>query len=192
MSIDDTTSLRHRLLIAMPQLDDPHFHQTVTWIFEHDAGGAMGVIVNRPMDATLHELLAQLGIDAGGRDLSAHRVVYGGPVQAARGIVLHRTDPALPRWDHALHFEGGISIATSRDILAAIAAGEGPPASLIALGHAGWGPGQIEQELADNAWLAAPLDPAILFDLPFEQRWAAAARSIGVDLGLISQQAGHA
>lgn len=189
---DDATSLRHQLLIAMPQLDDPNFHQTVTWIFEHNAEGAMGVIVNRPMDVTMGELLEQLDIDGSSRDLSAHQVVYGGPVQATRGFVLHRTDPALPRWKHCAQFDGGITLSTSKDILEAIAAGTGPQRSLVALGYAGWSAGQLEDELRDNAWLAAPLDPAILFDLPFAQRWSAAARSIGVDLALISQQPGHA
>lgn len=185
-------SLRHQLLIAMPQLDDPRFHHSVTWIFEHNAEGAMGVIVNRPLDASMGDLLTELEIDFAGRDLSAHRVLYGGPVQATRGFVLHRTDPGLPRWNHCAQFDSGITLATSRDILEAIAAGNGPPESLIALGYAGWAPGQLEQEMIANSWLAAPLDLAILFDLPFEQRWHAAARRIGVDISLISQQAGHA
>lgn len=188
----EATSLRHQLLIAMPQLDDPNFHQTVTWIFEHNADGAMGVIINRPMGMSMNELLMQLDIDCAGRDLSAHQVVYGGPVQANRGFVLHRTDPSLPRWRQCAQFGNGVTLATSKDILEAIASGTGPRASLIALGYAGWSAGQLDDEVRDNAWLAAPLDAAILFDLPFEQRWAAAARSIGVDLALISQQAGHA
>lgn len=189
---DDASSLRHQLLIAMPQLDDPNFHQTVTWIFEHNADGAMGVIINRPMNLRMTELLAQLDIECGERDLSAHPVVYGGPLQAHRGFVLHRTDPALPQWKHCTRLGDGITLSTSKDILKAIAAGAGPRASLVALGYAGWGAGQLEDELRDNAWLAAPLDAAILFDLPFGQRRAAAARSIGVDLALISQQVGHA
>lgn len=186
------TSLRHQLLIAMPQLDDPNFHHSVTYLFEHNADGAMGVIINRPIDATMAELLEQLDIETGVVDLSTHQVLYGGPVQANRGFVLHRSQPELRRWDHCVQFDSGITLATSKDILEAIAAGTGPAGSLVALGYAGWGPGQLEQELVENAWLAVPLDPAILFDLPIEQRWNAAARQIGVDIALISQQTGHA
>lgn len=189
-------SLRQQLLIAMPQLDDPHFHQTVTWLIEHGNEGAMGVVINRPMGATMNELLGQLDIDAGACDLAGHRVVYGGPMQANRGFVIHRSDPSLPRWKHSTDFDNGITLASSRDVLEAIANGTGPRESLVALGYAGWGAGQLEGELRDNAWLAAPLDSTnastILFDLPFGQRWSAAARSIGVDLSLISTQAGHA
>ncbi|MFZ5756448.1 MAG: YqgE/AlgH family protein [Pseudomonadota bacterium] len=191
-SPDAGSSLRHQLLIAMPQLDDPHFHHSVTYIFEHNTDGAMGIIVNRPIDAAMSELFEQLDINTVAGDLSAHRLLYGGPVQANRGFVLHRTDPQLPRWNHCVQFDTGITLATSRDVLEAIAGGTGPAGSIVALGYAGWGPGQLEHELGENAWLAAPVDPAILFDLPLEQRWSAAARSIGVDLGLISHQAGHA
>lgn len=187
------TSLRHQLLVAMPQLDDPHFHQTVTWLFEHGEDGAMGVIVNRPIDVTMQELLDQLEIaPAPGVDLSAHAVAYGGPVQATRGFVIHRTDASLPRWKHCVQFENGVTLATSRDILEAIAAGTGPARSIVALGYAGWGAGQLEQEIAQNSWLAAPADLDILFDLPFAARWSAAARRIGVDISLISPEAGHA
>lgn len=189
---DEPTSLRHQLLIAMPQLDDPNFHHSVCWLLEHNADGALGVIINRPLDASLAELLDQLQIAHGGRDLSPHPVVYGGPVQPTRGIVIYRSDPQLPNWGHGFAFDNGISLSASRDILEAIATGQGPARSLLALGCAGWGPGQLEYELGENAWLAAPLDLALLFDLPFEQRWNAAARRIGVDISLISQQAGHA
>ena len=196
MNIEDpaapVTSLRHQLLIAMPQLDDPNFHQTVTWLFEHNADGAMGVIINRPIDVTMDELLDQLDLGPAQGDLSRHHVLYGGPVQATRGFVLHRTSESMPRWDHCVQFPAGFTLATSRDVLQAIAAGTGPGETLVALGFAGWSPGQLERELAENAWLAAPADLDILFDLPFEQRWSAAARRIGVDISLISHETGHA
>lgn len=192
----ETTWLRHQLLIAMPQLGDPHFQQSVTWLFEHNEDGAMGVIINRPIDVAMNDLLGQLDITGAGdtadRDLSRHQVLYGGPVQANRGFVLHRTSEHLPRWNHCVQFPGGVTLATSRDILQAIADGTGPSASIVTLGFAGWGPGQLERELAENSWLAAPTDLDILFDLPFAQRWSAAARRIGVDISLISQEAGHA
>lgn len=192
---NDTTFLRHQLLIAMPQLDDPNFHQTVTWLFEHNEDGAMGVIINRPAGVAMQELLEQLEIkvaDHAVHGLAQHHVLYGGPVQANRGFVLHRTAENLPRWNHGVQFSNGVTLATSRDVLEAIAAGNGPSASLITLGYAGWQAGQLERELGENAWLAAPADLDILFDLPFEQRWSAAARRIGVDLTLISHGAGHA
>lgn len=188
----ETTWLRHQLLIAMPQLGDPNFAQTVTWLFEHNEDGAMGVIINRPADITLTELLEQLDIDAAQSDTSRHHVLYGGPVHANRGFVLHRSSDALPRWNHGVQFSNGVTLATSRDVLDAIAAGTGPAASIITLGYAGWSAGQLEQEIAENAWLAAPADLDILFEVPFEQRWSAAAKRIGVDLSLISQGAGHA
>lgn len=189
---NDSTWLRHQLLIAMPQLDDPHFHQSVTWLFEHNEDGAMGVIINRPIDVSIEELLEQLDIGAMQGDPDKHRVLYGGPVQANRGFVLHRSSDALPRWQHGVQFSNGITLATSRDVLEAIAKGTGPAASIITLGYAGWSAGQLEQEIADNAWLAAPADLDILFDLPFEDRWNAAAKRIGVDLSLISHGTGHA
>lgn len=176
----------------MPQLGDPNFQQTVTWLFEHNEDGAMGVVINRPIDLGIEELLEQLDIGPMLGDAARHRVVYGGPVQANRGFVLHRSNDALPRWSHGVQFSLGVTLATSRDILEAIAAGTGPADTLIALGYAGWAPGQLEQEIAENAWLAAPADLDILFDIPFEQRWSAAAKRIGVDLSLISHGAGHA
>jgi putative transcriptional regulator len=192
MPAHEPTWLRHQLLIAMPQLGDPNFAQTVTWLFEHNAEGAMGVVINRPIDMDVDELLEQLDLGPLRGDTSRHHVLAGGPVQANRGFVLHRSNDALPRWNHGVVFGNGITLATSRDVLEAIAAGNGPSESLIALGYAGWGAGQLEREIAENAWLAAPCNPDLLFDVPFEDRWATAARSIGVDLALISQHTGHA
>ena len=188
----ETTWLRHQLLIAMPQLGDPHFQQSVTWLFEHNEDGAMGVIINRPIDVGMDELLEQLGIGTLHGDAGKHAVLYGGPVQANRGFVLHRTSERLPRWDHGVQFSNGVTLTTSRDVLESIAAGTGPDASIITLGYAGWGPGQLERELGENAWLAAPADLDILFDIPFAERWSAAAKRIGVDLALISHGTGHA
>lgn len=188
----DFPSLRHQLLIAMPRLGDPRFHQSVTYLFEHDEGGAMGVIINRHLGLPISELFSQLGIIPTVDGLSGFDIVYGGPVQESRGFVLHRTHPHLPSWQHSVDFPCDVTLTTSRDVLEAIATGRGPASALIALGYAGWGPGQLEEELADNSWLLAPADPDILFDLPFESRWQAAAGRIGVNLSLISPDAGHA
>ncbi len=183
-------NLSNHFLIAMPGLADPNFARTVTYLCAHDEGGAMGLVVNRPLDMRLGELLDSLGLEArtpGVRDLP---VVQGGPVLPERGFVLHR--PA-GEWEAVLEVPGtDIAVATSRDVLQALAEGKGPSQALIALGYAGWGAGQLEQELQENAWLSGPAPPELIFEEPFEHRWEAAARALGVDLDRLSGQAGHA
>jgi putative transcriptional regulator len=181
-------NLTNHFLIAMPSLMDPNFHQTVTYICAHNEDGAMGLVINRPMDLRLADILDQLDIEATADTVGDEPVFEGGPVQRERGFVIHQ--PA-GEWDAVLRVSEEVAVATSRDILAAMARGEGPPRSLVALGYAGWGAGQLEQEMADNAWLSGPADLHILFDLPAEQRWEAAASLLGVDLHLLSTEAGH-
>lgn len=184
-----TASLKNQLLIAMPNLQDPNFSRTVTYICEHGEHGAMGIVLNRPTELRLADVLRHMDI---AEDLGAagEQIVYlGGPVEEERGFVLH-TDGAV--WDSTLPVEDDISITTSKDILEAMARGEGPTRTLVALGYAGWGAGQLEQELQQNAWLSVPTDKSILFDLPPDQRWEAAARLLGVDVNLLSSEAGHA
>lgn len=182
-----TTNLTGHLLIAMPALADPNFHRTVTFICEHADEGALGLIVNRPIDLTLGEVLTQFDCRTDDPAIAGQSVFLGGPVQTERGFVLHRGG----KWESSAVISGDISITTSRDILGAIAAGAGPADILVALGYAGWGSGQLEQEMAQNSWLSAPVDPAILFATPVERRWEAAAELIGVNLKLISGEAGH-
>lgn len=184
-----TASLKSQLLIAMPTLQDPNFARTVTFICEHGQHGAMGIVLNRPTDLCLADVLQHMQIE-GGMGVAGEQTVYlGGPVEEERGFVLHtHTDP----WDSTLAVDEEISITTSRDILEAMARGTGPRRTLVALGYAGWGAGQLERELQQNAWLSGPADQSILFDLPAEQRWEAAARLLGVDLHLLSTDAGHA
>ena len=184
-----TSSLKNQLLIAMPTLQDPNFSRTVTYICEHGDHGAMGIVLNRPTELRLLDVLQHMDID-GGLGMAGEQIVYlGGPVEEERGFVLHtHTDP----WDSTLAIDDRISITSSRDILEAMAHGGGPEQTLVALGYAGWGAGQLEQELQQNAWLSGPADQSILFDLPAEQRWEAAARLLGVDLNLLSGEAGHA
>ena len=152
----------NHFLIAMPSLMDPNFHQTVTYICAHNEEGAMGLVINRPMELHLSDVLEQLDIEATAAAVAHMPVFEGGPVQRERGFVIHR--PAGV-WDAV---------------------------ALVARGYAGWGAGQLERELAENAWLSGPADVRILFELPSEQRWAAAAASLGVDLTLLSTEAGHA
>ena len=182
-------SLKNHLLIAMPSMADPHFAQTVTYICQHDENGAMGIVINRLLDVTLGDVLEHLNIAPETPDIRTQPIHYGGPVALERGFVLHT--PQGP-WDSTLNLPDQLGLTTSRDILQAIGHGAGPSKRLIALGFAGWGAGQLEQEMLDNTWLSTPATQAILFDLPEDQRWHAAARQIGIDLNLLSTHAGHA
>jgi len=183
------TSLTNHFLIAMPGLQDPNFSRTVTYICEHTERGAMGIVINRPIDIRLGEMLNQLDIAVSDRRVLEAAVYLGGPVQPERGFVLHS---AAERFDSTLSITSEISITTSRDILEAIAEGKGPTHRLIALGYAGWGGGQIEQEISANAWLSGPVDEEIIFRLPASARWRAAAYLLGIDMNLLSGEAGHA
>jgi putative transcriptional regulator len=185
----DTLDLSHHLLIAMPMLADGSFRQSVTYLCEHGEGGALGVIVNRVLPLSLGELLAQVGLQAADPAIAGLPVHAGGPVQDNACLILHRP---LGRWDSTLAVTDEIGLTGSMDLLASIARGVGPDDFLVCLGYAGWGAGQLEQELADNAWLTAPGRGDLLFDLAVEQRWRAAAASIGVDLDLMPGRAGHA
>lgn len=185
----EPTSLTNHFLIAMPQLEDPNFFHTVTYICEHNQQGAMGIVINRPLDLTVGEVLAHMEIEFPDPPAARQTVYMGGPVQQERGFVLHRPPT---RWDATLPITDEIAITTSRDILVALGRGEGPDRALVALGYAGWGAGQLEQEIAENAWLSGPADPGILFETASEQRWEAAAALLGVDLNLLSGDAGHA
>lgn len=185
----DNTSLRDHFLIAMPALSDPNFDHSVTYICEHSSDGAMGILINRQLTLIMAEVLGQMQIGPSKKFNTNQKVHEGGPVQPEHGFVLHSPVGA---WESSLQVGDNIALTSSRDILTAIAHGEGPQHYLIALGYAGWGPGQLEQELAANAWLSSPADPRILFELPIEERWSAAAALLGVDLNLLSSECGHA
>lgn len=182
-------SLAHQFLIAMPRLADPNFSQTVTFLCEHTPEGALGIIINRPTDIALGDVLKHMNIEPQAEGVAMLPVYLGGPVQRERGFVIHAP---LGKWDSMLRISDIVGITTSRDILVAMARGEGPRKSLVALGYAGWGPGQLEREIADNAWLNGPADAHILFDVPSDQRWRAAAARAGVDLHRLSNDVGHA
>lgn len=184
--------LTDHFLIAMPQLQDPNFSHALTYICEHNASGALGIIVNRPLHLTLHDILQHLGLDAVPEEdtQSTYDWVYaGGPVQTDRGFVLHSPGTA---WESSIAISDAISLSTSLDILKAIGRGEGPESFLVALGYAGWGAGQLEKEVAQNAWLTVPANPEIIFHTPVEQRWTTAAMPLGIDLNLMSSSVGHA
>lgn len=182
------SSWKNEFLLAMPALAGSYFGQTITYLCEHNEDGAMGLVVNRAVeDVMLGDLFDQLDIEGG-----AHRdaqVLEGGPVQRDRGFVLHSDDVVL---DGTLRVEQGLALSTSREILAAIAAGSGPERFLVCVGYAGWGGGQLEGEMAENAWLTCPAATEILFSVPLEDRVHRAAEALGIDFNLISGAAGHA
>jgi len=183
------TYLNNQYLIAMPGMDDPNFAQTVTLVCEHGEQGALGIVINRPLTMDLGDVFAQLGLDASQSRVTSQHVLHGGPVQNDRGFVLHSPGPS---WESTLPVSDRLHVTTSRDILDALAGGGGPEHAVIALGYAGWEAGQLEEEVARNAWLTVPVDEALLFEVPAEERWQAAGRLLGINLLHLSSQAGHA
>jgi putative transcriptional regulator len=182
-------SLTNHFIIAMPGLMDENFNQAVTFICEHDDNGTFGIIINRESEISLDDVMQQMKIPYHPDKAHLEPVFTGGPVQANRGFVLHRP---IGNWESSLIVNDSVALTTSRDILEAIADNKGPDDNIITLGYAGWGPGQLEQEMADNTWLSCPADEQIIFNTPVEKRWQAAANLIGVDLQLMSNDAGHA
>ncbi len=182
-------SLINHFLIAMPNLGDPNFSRTVTLICEHSNEGAMGLVINRTTDLCLADVLQQMNIEAQDSRHLREPVHIGGPVQANRGFVLHEP---LGKWESTLAVADDLGVSTSRDILEALAHNSGPANYILTLGYAGWAAGQLEHEIAENAWLSGPSDRGIIFRTPPEARWSAAARLLGVDLSIMSGDAGHA
>ena len=189
IAMSKPSSLKNHFLIALPGLEDPNFSRTVTYVCEHSENGAMGIVLNHPSELHLIDVLNHMEIKPSVPGLSSQPVYLGGPVEGERGFVLH--SPAS-RWDSSMCITDDICVTTSRDILQAMAQGQGPDKTLVALGYAGWGAGQLEQELQSDTWLSGPADPGIIFDLPAELRLTSAAALLGVDLNLITSTAGHA
>lgn len=184
------TSLRNHFLIAMPSMADVNFYRSVIYVCEHTPEGAMGIIVNLPLNIELGDVLKNLSIEASSEQIVHLPVLAGGPIQQDRGFVLHR--PTVQKWQSSLKLNDQLSITTSKDILASIAHNDGPKDHLIALGYAGWSAGQLEKEFEENAWLCAPLSPEIIFEIPCEQRWRAAAAMLGVEIDFMTKEVGHA
>jgi putative transcriptional regulator len=183
------SSFTNHLLLAMPALADPNFSRAVTLICEHTDKGALGIVLNKPLPMRLADVLTQMQLEPVSDHIGAQPVLRGGPVHTDRGFVLHRPGG---EWDHTHKVSDSIQVTTSRDILAAMARGEGPADAFIALGYAGWEGGQLEREMKDNAWLSMPVDAGVVFDLPFEERWLAAWRLLGIDVDNLSRVPGHA
>jgi len=187
-SIEDVY-LPGQLLIAMPSMTDPRFEKSVIYICAHNADGAMGLVINRAIDSlTFPELLEQLEIDPGsGGDQI--RVLFGGPVEQARGFVLHSPDYLQ---DASLVVDDNVVLTATIDILRAIADGTGPNNCLLALGYAGWGAGQLDSEIKSNGWLSVDADEDLVFGCDLDEKWERAMTKIGIDPRMLSDSAGHA
>lgn len=181
--------LRHQLLIAMPAMADPNFSGSVVYICDHSNKGALGLVINRPTELILAALFERIELKLEIAPWKDAPVFFGGPVQTERGFVLH-VPPGT--YSSTLPVTPEISLTTSKDVLEAVASGGGPQKMLVTLGYSGWGAGQLEGEIAANAWLTVPANSQILFDLPAEQRYDAALRLLGVDPTQLSGQVGHA
>ncbi|MGH8688754.1 MAG: YqgE/AlgH family protein [Burkholderiales bacterium] len=175
----------------MPGMADPYFAKSLTYVCEHNDQGALGLVVNRPIDMTLQALFERLSLPLSQRQhgLSEAPIYFGGPVQTDRGFVLH--EPA-GNWQSTLKVGDAIGLTTSKDILEAVGRGEGPQKLLVTLGYAGWSAGQLEHEIGQNAWLTVEARDAILFDLPAQERLPAAMELLGIDFARLADSAGHA
>lgn len=183
------TSLTDHLLIAMPGLADPNFDRGVTYVCQHNAEGAVGLLINRRSEYSLSDVFEQMDITATDAAALDVPVYSGGPVRPDRGFVLHTPHDD---YESSLRLTDHLAWTTSRDVLEAAALGEGPEKMLVALGYAGWGAGQLEDELRQNSWLTSRSEPRIIFDTPVDQRWHESAAVIGVDIRLLGDHAGTA
>jgi putative transcriptional regulator len=182
-------SLTNHLLIAMPALMDPNFSHTVTLVCEHTDRGALGIVLNKPLPMRLSEVLSQLELEPRDEQIGEQPVLRGGPVQTDRGFVLHRPGG---EWNTTHAISELIQVTTSRDVLAAMARGEGPSDAFVALGYAGWDAGQLEREIRENAYLPVPADERLVFQLPFAERWQGSWQLLGIDVEKLSSVAGNA
>ena len=195
MSSDSGINLTNQFLIAMPGVVDDNFSGAVVYMCEHTDKGALGLVINKPIDIKLRNLFEKVELALDRADLADRPVFFGGPVQTERGFVLHDkvggVDGASP-YNSTLSIPGGLEMTTSKDVLEALSHGAGPSRVLITLGYAGWGAGQLEDEISRNGWLNVDASPEIIFDTPVEQRYERALSLLGIDPGMLSQQAGHA
>lgn len=183
--------LAGQILIAMPSMSDPRFARTVIYLCAHNADGAMGLVLNRLIGSiTFKDLLEELKVeDLPSGEASAPAIHFGGPVETGRGFVLHSADYAGP---DSMPLTGTFALTATVDILKAIAVGEGPQQHLLALGYAGWGPGQLDGELQENAWLCVEADAELVFDAGLDEKWDRALAKLGISASLLSSDAGHA
>ena len=186
--MNEITYLKNNFLIAMPGLEGSDFSKSVTYLCQHDEEGALGLVINKPSTMKMGDIFKQLNVIAVRPEIADTRLFMGGPVQPERGFVVHTP---VGNWDSTLLVNDQLALTSSKDILEAIAQDEGPEKWMVALGYAGWGSGQLEGEIQRNAWLHGRADQDIIFDETVNQRWELAAHRIGVDIGLMSTDAGH-
>ncbi len=185
--------LTNQFLIAMPGMADETFERSVVYMCEHNENGALGLVINKPIDIKLKNLFEKVELKLDRAELADQPVYFGGPVQTERGFVLHeRRSADLAQYNSTLSVPGGLDMTTSKDVLEALADGSGPAKVLITLGYSGWQAGQLEAELGRNGWLTVDADPAIIFDTPIEKRYDRAMGLLGFDPRMLSQEAGHA
>lgn len=185
----DSINLTDNFLIAMPALQDPYFAHSLVYICEHNENGALGIIVNRPIDMNLAGLFEKIDLKLEDRALGGLPVYFGGPVQLDRGFVLHRP---VGRWQSTLAVNEDVGLTSSRDVLSSVGSTGLPAEIIVTLGYAGWDAGQLESELAQNSWLTVPAKASILFEMPPEERLPAAMQKLGVSFTQLSDVAGHA
>jgi putative transcriptional regulator len=187
---NDRINLTNQFLIAMPNMADPTFSGTVVYLCDHSERGALGLVINRPTDIDLQALFNRIDLKLEIEPLLHVPVYFGGPVQTERGFVLH--DATESTYTSSMQVPGGLEMTTSKDVLEAVASGKGPERFLLTLGHAGWGAGQLEDEISKNGWLTVEADPKIVFDVPAEERFEAALALLGISSTMLSGEAGHA
>lgn len=192
-SASSPINLTNQFLIAMPGMVDGNFAGTVVYLCEHNDKGALGLVINRPIDINLKHLFEKVDLSLDRSDLAERPVYLGGPVQTERGFVLHeKLDEAGGHYNATLAIPGGLEMTTSRDVLEALSHGAGPRKLLVTLGYSGWGAGQLEEEIGRNGWLTVDATPELIFDTPIEQRYDRALALLGIDPRMLSQEAGHA
>lgn len=193
MGSDSATNLTNQFLIAMPGMADDNFSGTVVYLCEHSDKGALGLVINKPIDITLKNLFEKVDLSLDGSELAEQPVYFGGPVQTERGFVLHeRQDEDAVAFSSTLAVPGGLAMTTSKDVLEAMSSGQGPKRVLITLGYSGWSAGQLEDEIGRNGWLTVDAQPEVIFDTPVEKRYERALGLLGIDPRMLSPDAGHA
>lgn len=185
-------NLTNQFLIAMPGMGDDTFSGAVVYLCEHTEKGALGLVINKPIDITLKNLFEKVELPLEIESLAEQPVFFGGPVQTERGFVLHDRSPGAAPYSSTLAIPGGLEMTTSKDVLEALSNGHGPKRLLVTLGYSGWAAGQLEDELGRNGWLTVDASPEIIFDTPVEQRYGRAVSLLGFDPAMLSQEAGHA
>ncbi|WP_418319223.1 YqgE/AlgH family protein [Piscinibacter sakaiensis] len=190
---DVNVNFTNQFLIAMPGMGGDTFAGTVVYLCEHTEKGALGLVINKPIDITLKNLFEKVELPLDREDLAQTPVFFGGPVQTERGFVLHEPqEDETGQYSSSLKIPGGLEMTTSKDVLEALASGAGPKKVLVTLGYSGWGAGQLEDEMSRNSWINVAAAPDIIFDTPVEQRYDKALSLLGIDVRMLSQEAGHA